>query len=220
MEKGKIIQKLIKRVKIADVEPDEYLIIFSLSLSLLVLQCCHSAKKSLGHTQELLGQHTRRPSWQLFITHTRDQASQKPSRYTTKLYDISICPCGNDVNIYFGIVQLSRLSFYVTFHKQNEIKKRGGYWNGACCCQCRLARSPNLPPHTQIHTKHIGAYNRAEIEIKTERIQTYFSLAWASEGTVDPLPFAYIVVSIFVVFATLGARPARLTHAHHSRLAK
>jgi hypothetical protein len=60
MEKEKIIRKLIKRVKMADVEPVEYLVLFfSLSLFLstrtALLSLC---QKSLGHTQELLGQHT------------------------------------------------------------------------------------------------------------------------------------------------------------------
>lgn len=67
----------------AGVEPVECFFVSFIFLLLFpptVLQSCHSAKKAWD-IQELLGQHTRQPSWQLFITHTGTQGSQTPSRY-------------------------------------------------------------------------------------------------------------------------------------------
>lgn len=105
-----------------------------------------------------------------------------------------------------------------------------------CRNQSRLAPSLSFDlPRTYIHThkhrdiendtilmvRHLLALALAQIfeyllRGRMKSTTTYFSLAWASEGTVDPLPLAYIM-SIFVVFTSLRARVASLAHKHHSR---
>lgn len=49
---------------------------------------------------------------------------------------------------------------------------------------------------------------------------THFSLACASDGTVDPLPFAYILFVLGLIFITTNAQYLNLVVSHQHTLTK